>query len=344
MKAAVLTGIGKFSMIDVPPPKMVHDTDVLVRIKQVGVCGSDVHYYQSGRIGTQIIRFPFIVGHEAAGVVEAVGERVSRVRRGDRIAIDPAFSCGSCDQCLAGRENTCRNLLFLGNPGQLPGCLCEYVVLNERSCYPIPDTMTFDQATLSEPLAVAVYAVKRAQISPDAYVAILGAGPIGLSVLHVLRAKHPGTIYITDKIEARLAYARQLQPHWCGNPDQMNVVEEITRLQPLLLDAAFECSGKPDALAQAISLLKPGGTLVIVGIPEEDDISLPVHELRRKEITILNIRRQAHCTQPALDLLARGEVRVDDMGTHHLPLEETGAAFELVAGYRDGVIKAMIEL
>lgn len=344
MKAAILTDIGKFSMVDVLPPKMVHDTDVLVRIKQVGVCGSDIHYYQSGRIGAQIIKFPFIIGHEAAGVAEAVGKKVSRVRRGERIAIDPALSCGSCDQCLAGRENTCRSLLFLGNPGQLPGCLCEYVVLNERSCFPVPDTLTFDQATLSEPLAVAVYAVKRAQVSADTDVAILGAGPIGLSVLHVLAAKHPGHIYITDKIEARLAYARQLQPRWCGNPERMDVVGEITRLQPLLLDAVFECSGKPNALAQAIPLLKPGGTLAIVGIPEDEDISLPVHELRRKEITILNIRRQAHCTQKAIDLLASGAVKMDKMATHHFPLEETAAAFELVAGYQDGVIKAMIEL
>jgi len=342
MKASFLTGIGKFETRDVPVPGIVDDTDVLVRIRSVGVCGSDVHYFTTGRIGSQIVQFPFIIGHETAGVVEGVAKGVTRVKPGQRVAIDPSVSCGTCDQCKAGREHTCRSLRFMGAPGQLDGCLREFIVMPERCCYPIPDTMTFEQATLAEPIAIAMYAVERSPLIPGATVGILGVGPIGMSVFHTLRTTAVGDVYVTDKREERLATATSLCPVWTGNPDRTDVVREIERRAPLQLDIVYECSGDTDAIGQGIELLKPGGTLVLVGIPEPDMISLPIHELRRKEITILNIRRQVHCTQKAIDLLSQGRIAMDSMVTHRFPLEKTAQAFELVANYRDGVMKAMI--
>jgi len=342
MKAALLSGIHQFEIREVSNPEIIHDTDVLIRIKTVGICGSDIHYYNLGRIGSQVVHFPFIVGHEAAGIVEKIGKKVTRVRPGQRIAIDPSVSCGYCDQCQAGRENTCRNLLFLGNPGQLKGALCEYIVLPENCCYPITDAITFDQAVLTEPLAIAVYSVEKSHPAANANVGILGVGPIGLSVFHVLRMIEVGNVYITDKIQDRLEFARQLKPRWYGNPDQTDIVEEVLKLEPLQLDIVYECSGDLAAIEQAIKLLKPGGKLLLVGIPELDEISLPIHEMRRKEITIINVRRQVHCTQKAIELLSRRKVNVDALATHHFPLEKTAEAFDLVANYRDGVIKAMI--
>jgi L-iditol 2-dehydrogenase len=344
MKAALLTGIRQFEIGQVPEPKLTKDTDVLIRIKTVGVCGSDIHYYTTGRIGSQIIQFPFVVGHEAAGIVEQTGKEVTRVKPGQRIAIDPAVYCGHCDQCRAGRENTCRELLFLGCPGQLAGALCEHLALPEICCYPINDSTTFEQATLSEPLAIAVYAVERSHLPARANVAILGAGPIGMSVFHALRAKNACDVYITDKIQDRLDFSRKLHPKWCGNPDRTDVVKEISNLEPLLMDAVYECSGDKVAFDHAIKLLKPGGTLTLVGIPEFDEVSFPIHDLRRKEITIINVRRQAHCTQKAIDLLEQRQINMDTMVTHYFPLEETRQAFDLVANYRDGVMKAMITM
>ena len=344
MKAALLTGIRQFEVGQVPEPEMSKDTDVLIRIKMVGVCGSDIHYYTTGRIGSQVIQFPFVVGHEAAGVVEQTGKKVTRVKRGQRIAIDPAVYCGRCDQCRAGRENTCRELLFLGCPGQLAGALCEYLVLPENCCFPIKDSTTFEQATLSEPLAIAVYAVERSDLPARANVAILGAGPIGMSVFQALRAKNAGDVYITDKIQDRLDFSRRLHPQWCGNPDRTDVVKEILSLEPFLMDVVYECSGDKAAFDHAIKLLKPGGTLALVGIPEFDEVSFPIHDLRRKEITIINVRRQAHCTQKAIDLLERKKINMDAMVTHHFPLAQTRQAFDLVANYRDGVMKAMINM
>ena len=344
MKAAFLTGLKQFEIQQVPDPKIIHDTDVLIRIKTVGVCGSDIHYFTSGRIGTQIVQFPFIVGHEAAGVVEKTGKKVNHVKPGQRIAIDPALSCGRCDQCKAGREHTCRKLVFLGNPKQMAGCLCEYIVLHEKCCYPIKNRMTFEQATLSEPLAIGVYAVKRSMLPAQANVAILGAGPIGMSVFHVLRTNKVGNIFVTDKIEERLMYSKKLKPKWTGNPNRADIVKEISNIEPLLLDVVYECSGDPQAIAQALQLLKPGGNLVLVGIPDVNETTFPIHELRRKEITIINIRRQVHCTQKAIDLLDRGRINMDSMVTHRFSLEETQKAFDLVANYRDGVMKAMISV
>ncbi len=344
MKAALLTGIRKFETRQVPEPKLARDTDVLIRVKLVGVCGSDIHYYTTGRIGSQIIQFPFTVGHEAAGIVEQVGAKVTRVKPGQRIAIDPAVSCGHCDQCRAGRENTCRELLFLGCPGQLTGALCEYLVLPETCCFPIRDRTTFEQAVLCEPLAIAVYAVERGRLPARANVAILGAGPIGMSVFHVLRANHVGEVFITDKIPGRLKFSQKLKPKYCGHPDRADVVKEISDLEPLLMDVVYECSGDPAAYGQAVRLLKPGGTFAIVGIPEVDEVPFPIHELRRKEITVLNIRRQAHCTQKAIDFLEAKKINLDAMVTHHFPLEETRQAFDLVTHYRDGVMKAMIHV
>ena len=344
MKAALLTGIRKFEIKEIPTPKIINDSDVLIKIKTVGVCGSDIHYYTTGRIGSQIVQFPFVIGHEAAGVVESVGERVTRVRPGQKIAIDPAVSCGHCDQCKAGRENTCRELLFLGCPKQLDGSLSEYIVINERSCFPIKDNMTFDQAALSEPLAIGVYSVERSMIPENADAAILGVGPIGMSVFHVLRAKNVSNVYVTDKIDQRLEFCKTLNPKLTANPDKVDVVKKISELEPLLMDVVYECSGDPDAISQGIQLLKPGGVLVIVGIPEVDEITFPIHELRRKEITIVNIRRQVNCTQKAVNLSANGTINMDSMATHHFALEEIQKAFELVANYKDGVMKAMITL
>lgn len=342
MKAALLTAPGKFETRNIPDPKIINDTDVLVRVKIVGVCGSDIHYYTTGRIGSQIVKYPFIVGHETAGVVEKTGKAVMQVKPGQRVAIDPAVSCGKCDQCKAGRENTCRELSFLGAPGQLEGAQCEYIVMPEENCFPIKDSMTFEQAALSEPLAIAIYAVERSALPTGGNVAILGAGPIGMSVFHVLRTCDTGNIYVTDKIEERLEFAKKLKPAWSGNPDRTNIVKEISNVEPLQMDVVYECSGDPKAINQAVELLKPGGSLVIVGIPEVDDMSFPIHDLRRKEITIVNVRRQNHCTQKAIDLLASHEINMDSTVTHRFALEETQKAFELVANYREGVMKAMI--
>jgi L-iditol 2-dehydrogenase len=342
MKTLFLTGIRRMQMRETPPPALRSPTDVLLKLEVVGVCGSDVHYYKTGRIGSQVVQYPFVVGHECAAVVAAVGPRVKRVRPGQRVAVEPAMSCGRCDQCRSGRPHTCRNLRFLGCPGQAAGCLAEFLVMPEECCFPVSRRLTPERAALSEPLAIGLYSVRQSIPLRRQAIAILGCGPIGLSVLLCAKLQQPRAIYATDLIARRLGAARAAGAGWTGNPERGDVVRAIARREPLLLDAVFECCGEQAALDQAVDLLKPGGKLMLIGIPEVERISFIIDRLRRKEICVQNVRRQCECLEPTLDLLARGKIRPDFMVTHRFAFAETPAAFKLVAGYRDGVVKAMI--
>jgi len=344
MKAMRLTGIRKMEMHTVPTPAVEQDTDVLIQMTRVGVCGSDVHYYTEGKIGSQVVQYPFTVGHEGAGVVKAIGAAVTRVKPGDHIAVEPAMSCWKCDQCLAGRPHTCRKLRFLGCPKQAEGCLSEFLVMPEASCFPLPPSVSDDEAALSEPLAIGVYAVRSSIAMRGATVGILGVGPIGLSVLFAARAQGAERIYVTDKIDSRLAMARKAGASWGGNPDTGNVVDAVSRLEPAQLDVVFECCGQQEALDQGVGMLKPGGRLMLVGIPPTlERVSFKIDELRRKELCLQNVRRQNHCVQPTLDMIARRDVDVNVMLTHRFPFSRTKDAFDLVAGYEQGVIKAMVD-
>lgn len=343
MKAFVLTGIKQMEMREIPAPEIKSPNDVLVKITAVGVCGSDIHYYKEGKIGSQVVKYPFVVGHECAGLVEKIGASVQRVAPGDRVAIEPAISCRQCDQCLSGRPHTCRKLRFLGCPGQVEGCLAEYLVMPQECCYPVSKSMSAEQTALSEPLTIGLYAAKKAQPLKGANIAILGCGPIGLSVMVCARAMGAAQIFVTDLIKERLNAALAHGADWGGNPESENIVEKITGQEPCLLDTVFECCGEQPALDQAFELLKPGGRLMLVGIPESDRISVVIDKARRKEICIQNIRRQCECLHPALSLMEKGKLNADFMITHRFKFEQTQKAFDLVAGYSDGVVKAMID-
>lgn len=343
MKAAFLTGIGKIDIRDTPAPKIQSGQDVMVRIRAVGLCGSDVHYFQNGRIGDQIVPFPFILGHECSGEVARIGGDVRMVQPGDHVAVDPAVSCGTCDQCRAGRPHTCRNLRFLGCPGQLGGALCEYAVLPEKNCYPLPHSLTYEQAILAEPLSIGLYAYGLIEdLKPD-FIGILGMGPIGLSVMLAAQDAGIEKLYTTDKIEDRLLAAGRAGALWTGNPDSINVVQALMD-NGLEMDAVFECCGDPEALDQAVEILKPGGVLLILGIPDKDRVSFDINRLRRKEIRIQNVRRQNGNTQTAVDKISKREIDGDFMLTHRFPLDSAQDAFDLVSCYGDGVIKAVITL
>jgi len=344
MKTMVLTGPGRMSMIQRPKPVIEKDTDVLIRMKALGVCGSDIHYYRNGRIGNQVVKYPFPVGHEGAGEVMAVGTAVTTVRPGQRIAIDPAMPCFQCDQCLENRFHTCRNLKFLGCPGQADGCLSEYIRMPETSCYPIPGSMSFEEAALSEPLAIGIYAARLAGLAMTGKkIGILGFGPIGMSVLLAVREQGAYNILVTDKIDARLDLARLSGAAMTGNPERQDIPGLAMAGSNPSLDVVFECCGRQEAVDQAIEMLKPGGKLLILGIPEFSRWSFPVDDLRHKEIAIQNVRRQNGSVHRTLDLLASRRIDVSRMITHRFPFSQAQEAFDLVAGYHDGVMKAMID-
>ncbi len=344
MQAMVLTGKRRMEMRKSPEPALRDARDVLLHVESVGVCGSDIHYYTEGRIGSQVVQGPFTLGHECSATVLEVGPAVRRLRPGDRVAIDPAVSCGICDQCQSGRRHTCRRLRFLGCPGQMEGCLCERLVMPEECCYPVPLEMSFDLAALVEPLSIGIYAVRLANLRAGQAVGILGAGPIGLCVLIAARERSAEPIYVSEPLASRRAVAETLGAAWVGNPYEEDIYGVIEAKTPLLLDVVFECSGKQEAIDVGVRLLKPGGSLMLIGIPDVERITFDIDTLRRREIRVQNVRRQNECVDAAIELSLRRPAEIGRLHTHTYPFEHTVKAFDLVAAYQDGVVKAMIHM
>jgi L-iditol 2-dehydrogenase len=343
MKAMMLTGIREMEMREIPEPKIKNPGDVKIKMSVLGICGSDIHYFTQGQIGSQKVEYPFTVGHEGAGVVTEVGKSVTRVKPGDKIAIEPSMPCWECDQCLAGRYHTCRKLRFLGCPGQAEGCLMEYIVMPEESCFPLKGQLTADHGSISEPLAIGVYAVKKSGGVNGLNIGILGYGPIGMSVMLAAKAQGVESIYVTDKIDSRLSIAIKEGVSFTGNPLKSDVVSDVQKKTNLGLDIVFECCGQQEALDQAVDMLKPGGKLIVVGIPEFERWSMSVETTRRREISLHFIRRQVDCVESALEMMENGKINVSNMVTHRFPFSKSKEAFNLVASYRDGVMKAMID-
>lgn len=332
-------------MIRISIPSIINSNEVKIKLASIGVCGSDIHYYSVGKIGTQIVEYPFPVGHECSGIIEEAGEGVTNVKVGDLVVVDPAVYCGVCDQCLAGRPHTCRNGKFLGCPGQLDGCLSEYIVLPAFTCFPVSGKLNPVQAALIEPLSIGVYTVNMAHIEKKSTsVGIFGAGPIGLSVLMKLLAEGIENIGMIEPLDYRLEKAKEVGTAYSINPEKDDVEEVVKQKEEYLLDVVFEASGEQDAVTNALKILKPGGKLILIGIPPSAKYTFNMDLMRRKELTIVNIRRQNHCVQEAIDMVVSGKIDVEKMVTHNFTLEETAAAFEMVEGYKDGAIKAMINL
>lgn len=329
--------------MDVPEPGIVSPTDVKIKMKVLGICGSDIHYYTQGNIGSQKVVYPFTVGHEGAGVVTETGAAVKHVRSGDLVAIEPAMPCHECDQCRAGRPHTCRKLRFLGCPGQAEGCLSEYIVMPETSCIPLPEGLNADHGAISEPLAIGVYSVRQAAGPSTPDIAILGFGPIGMSAMLAAKAEGVSSVFVSDKIDERLAIAKTEGASFTVNPLKENTVAKAAALAPAGFDIVYECCGQQEAFDEAVQILKPGGRLVVVGIPEFDRWSVSAENVRRKEISIIYIRRQNGCAELSVGMMASGKINTGRMVTHRFPFSRSKEAFDLVAAYDDGVMKAMID-
>lgn len=345
MKKVVLAGIRKMKLTSVPEPALNNEDEVKIKLAAVGVCGSDIHYYSEGKIGAQVVEFPFAVGHECSGIIVETGPAVTNVKVGDLVVIDPAIYCGQCEQCLAGRPHTCLNSRFLGCPGQMEGCLTEYIVMPSFTCFPVTGKLNSIQAALIEPFAIGVYTVKLAKIEkPETSAMIFGAGPIGLSILLKLLADGFKNVGVVEPLDYRLEKAREIGANYLVNPQKENAEDSIKNHKMHLADVVFEASGQQDAVNNALKILKPGGKLVLVGIPSSAQYTFDMDLMRRKELAVINVRRQNHCEEEAIELVLSGKADVEKMVTHHFSLDKTGEAFDMVEGYKNGAVKAMIVL
>jgi L-iditol 2-dehydrogenase len=318
--------------------------EVRLRITSVGVCASDLHYYRDGRIGATVVKEPLVIGHEAAGVVDALGEGVTSHKVGDRVAIEPTNPCGKCELCRAGHYNVCPNVRFFGTPPE-NGCFREYLTWPAACALKVPDSMTHDEAAIVEPMAVGIYAVKLAEVKPDQTVAVLGAGAIGLSTVQAARVAGIKRIIVSEPVQARRDLAKRLGASEVIDPSTVDAEKEFARLTdghgP---DVVIECTGEDDATLAASRIVRILGRIVVVGIPNRDTYTFEASPSRRKEMTVVFCRRSNLVAETAIEWIAEGKVDAACMATHRFPLEDTAKAMELAMSRDDGVVRAIVTL
>ena len=320
-RAAVLYAPHDVRMEERPMPQ-AGPKDVLVEVKAVGVCGSDVHYYEHGRIGPYIVRQPLILGHESAGVIVAVGADVPQSRIGERVAIEPGIPDGTCEQCRTGHYNLCQNVRFFGTP-PIDGAFANYVTVPTQFAYTLPDNMSNEEGALIEPLSVGLWACRKARLRGGDHVLITGAGPVGMLAMKVAYALGVAAVTITDVSPQRLERARQL-----GATHTINVAEQPLAQAGVQADVLLECSGNQRALTDGIRSLLPAGVAVVVGMSPGEELSVPMSFIQNHEIILTGTFRYANTYADAIALVATGRIEVRSIITGRYPLEEAELALQ----------------
>lgn len=334
MQAARLYGL-RDMRVDVVDDPVSTAGEYLLRVKAVSVCGSDLHYYLEGGIGSAQVREPFTPGHEfAAEVIEGP----DGLAPGTLVAVDPARPCGHCEWCHGGHPNLCPNVVFVGAP-PYPGGLSEYTIAPASALFPVPASFDATTSALLEPLGVAIHALDLARLKPLESVAVLGAGPIGLMLQQVAATSGAGDIYVIDPLQYRCDLAAQLGA--TATATSREAIFDWTGGRGV--DVVLEATNSPHGPQHAAEIVRIGGRLILVGIPEGDHFGFDASLVRRKGLTIKLSRRMGHVYPRAIKLVAGGRVNLAPLATHHFPLAQAPEAFALQAAYGDGVIKTVIE-
>ncbi len=333
MKAARIFAPGDLRVLEEPWPKPASG-ESLVRVTSVGICGSDLHWFSEARIGDARLEKPLILGHEAAGVVE------SGARRGQRVAIDPAIPCQKCESCLEGNPNLCVALRFAGHSHE-DGAFREYMAWPDRCLYSLPEAFSDTDGAMLEPLGVALHAADLGHLRPGMTAAVFGCGPIGLLLLQAARLAGATSIIAVDRLAHRLEAARASGARIFQASDNGLADEIWAAAGKRGADVVFEAAGENEAVEAAIAAVKPGGRVVLVGIPGDDRIAFSASVARRKGLTILMTRRMKHTYPRAISLVEQGLIDVRSLVTHCFPLDRAAEAFQ-VAQKREG-LKVVIE-
>jgi L-iditol 2-dehydrogenase len=331
MKSVRLHGTGDLQIHNEPVP-VAGVGEKLVHIKSVGVCGSDLHWFSEGSIGDAKLNRPLVLGHEFAGETED----------GQRVAIDPAIPCGHCEFCEIGHPNLCDNLIFAGH-GEYDGALREYASFPTRCLFPIPDSLSYADGAMLEPLGVAIHTVDLGKLKAGMTVGVFGCGPIGLLIIQMAKLSGAANIFATDKLPHRVEAAKRF------GADQAYLVEDNSQLSEIRaatsgrgVDVSFEAAGEQDAVDDAFAAVRSGGKVILAGIPDDDRASFSASVARRKGLTIKLVRRMKHTYPRAIELVSKDLVDVRSIVTHRFSLEESEEAFR-VAERREG-LKIIIEV
>jgi len=341
MKAALLYKPYDLRIEEMDIPE-IGPNEVLLRIRAVGICGSDVHFYRTGRCGSFVVKEPLVLGHEASGEVVEVGENVTNVKKGDRVAIEPGFPCGFCFYCKSGKYNLCPNVKFYGAP-PIHGAFREYAPAHAAFVYKLPENLSFEEGALIEPLAVGMQGVRRCQLEDGSIVAILGCGPVGLLTLQAAKASGAGYAIATDLLDYRLELAEKLGADVTINAGKEDVVKKVMEVTDGRgVDVVFEVSGSEKAFRDALRIVRPGGSIVQIGIFEKEEISFDPALIVDKELTIYGVFRYANAYEPAIRLVSSGKIKLRPLITHTFPLDEIVRAFEVVIKKEGNPIKVIV--
>ena len=348
MKAILLHGARDLRLENMNEPHPPKHGEVLLRVRAVGICGSDLHMYLDGRIGDTTYDNPLVLGHEFMGVVMALGENAldgnhQPLQIGQRVAVDPACPCWQCELCETGHPNLCPHHRFYG-VYPTNGALQECMIVGARNCFPIPESISNGAGTLLETLGVAIHSVDLGKLKIANTVAVIGCGPVGLLIIQLAKLMGSSTVYGFDKLPWRVEKARSFGA-MAWNVDEVDareMVKQATRGRGI--DVVFEVAWADETVQLAVDLVRIGGRVVLVGIPGDDTLTMQHSTARRKGLTLVMTRRMKHTYPRAIDLAMSGKVDLDGLISHHYPLEQSADAFLQNANYAPDVHKIIIDM
>ena len=343
MKVAVMLGIGKmgFEERDIPQPK---DDEVLVKLEYVGICGSDLHYYESGAIGDYVVKPPFVLGHEPGGTVVEVGKNVTHLKVGDRVALEPGKTCGHCEFCKTGRYNLCPDVVFFATP-PVDGVFQEYVAHEAGLCFKLPDNVSTMEGALIEPLAVGFHAARQGGAQAGQVAVVTGAGCIGLVSMMALKAMGVSKVYSVDVMDKRLDKALELGADGVINGSREDAVKKVMELTGGMgCDLVIETAGTEITTRQAVQMTKKGATSVLVGYSKTGEIKMPISLALDKELTFKTVFRYRHIYPMAIDAVASGRVNLKGIVTNEFALDDIQEAMDESVNNKADIVKAVVKI
>lgn len=343
MKVAVMNGVGKMGFVEreIPQPA---DNEVLVKLEYVGICGSDMHYYETGRIGDYVVEPPFVLGHEPGGVVVEVGKNVTHLKVGDRVALEPGKTCGHCEYCREGKYNLCPDVVFFATP-PVDGVFQEYVAHEAALCFKLPENVDTLEGALIEPLAVGFHAANQGGAHAGQTAVVFGAGCIGLVSMMALKAEGVSRVYVVDIMQKRLDKAMELGATGVINSMNTDVQEEIGRLtEGKGVDLVIETAGMEVTTRQAIHITKKGATIVLVGYSKTGEMPLPLSLALDKELTFKTVFRYRHIYPMAIEAVASGKVNLKGIVSNIFNFDDIQAAMDKSVSDKANIVKSVVKI
>lgn len=343
MKTAVMLGIGKMGFEERDIPQIKED-EVLIKLEYVGICGSDLHYYERGAIGDYVVKPPFVLGHEPGGTVVEVGEKVKNLKVGDRVALEPGKTCGHCEFCRTGRYNLCPDVVFFATP-PVDGVFQEYVAHEADLCFKLPDNVSTLEGALIEPLAVGFHAAIQGDAHLGQKAVVMGSGCIGLVSMMALKARGVSEVYVVDIMEKRLQKAMELGATGVINGAKDKVEEKINELtEGKGVDLVIETAGTEITTRQAINIAKKGSAIVLVGYSKTGEMTLPMSLVLDKELTLKSVFRYRHIYPMAIEAVSQGKVNLKGIVTDIFDLDDVQKAMDYSVNNKADIVKAVIRI